>query len=174
DAIKAAFAQHLNDPTFFPDGGYLGFGLRHAYPLETTADKNKLSVLQKCLKGNDAAVMKACKEFSLDAFLNLLYEDDSGGQVLLDKYLDVEGWSPDGDMWLELRGCGGKVIQVGCDAEDEGADFKVTWVTERTTHNEIESPYVAYGNEHRCAYSYAQFCLVVTVPPYGRRAKAST
>ncbi|KAH8110531.1 hypothetical protein DFH11DRAFT_1514350 [Phellopilus nigrolimitatus] len=175
DAIKAAFAQLLNDPTFFPDGGYLGFGLRHAYPLETTADENKLSVLQKCLKGNDAAVMKACKEFSLDASLNLLYEDDSGGEVLLDKYASVEDGFVDCDMWYDLRQYhGGKVIQVGCDAGDEEADFKVTWVTERTNYNQIKSHYVAYGNEPQSEYIYAQFCLVANVAPYGKRATAST
>lgn len=67
----------LADPTFLPEGGRLGFGLRRVYPLaKKPSDRDALVYLRKHLKGSDAEILRACEALSLPAKLYLVYRDD--------------------------------------------------------------------------------------------------
>ncbi len=64
NAFLVAFQQQvLADPMFLPNGGVLGFGLSHEYPVPE--EQKDLNFLKDRLKGRDALVMKACHNFSL-------------------------------------------------------------------------------------------------------------
>ncbi|KAI0806597.1 hypothetical protein C8Q74DRAFT_1165175, partial [Fomes fomentarius] len=66
--VKGALRTLLNDATFLPAGGILGFGLRHLYPLPTSFDPyedHTLEQLKDRLKGADAALFRACMESCL-------------------------------------------------------------------------------------------------------------
>ena len=81
--VGEALAELLADPRFLPEGGTLGFGLRHAYPFETrwTDDMpNPLDMLRGWLKGSDAALFQACKALGLRPRLRL--EMDESGEPI--------------------------------------------------------------------------------------------
>ncbi|KAH8110520.1 hypothetical protein DFH11DRAFT_1514322 [Phellopilus nigrolimitatus] len=152
-SVKVALSGLLQDPTFFPEGGYLGFGLRHAYPLETKHNKEKLSVLKECLKGIDATVMKACTDLSLDTSLKLLYED-SKAEVLLDDYVPLEHWVVYEDseaLWYDLwKNYKGVLVRPSSYDKDKfEPDINLVWVTERTLYNQLKLYFGAYGTDRR-------------------------
>ncbi|CAL1715335.1 unnamed protein product [Somion occarium] len=57
DKLKDILGTLLEDKNFLPDGGYLGFGLRREYPLQSTRDVVDLSEFASYLKGGDAILM---------------------------------------------------------------------------------------------------------------------
>ena len=75
--LKSAFEALLADPTFLPEGGYLGFGLHREYPLPQQYKKSvtSLSAYNDVLKGGDAELMQLARSLSLDATLNLWYRN---------------------------------------------------------------------------------------------------
>ena len=75
--VESALSALLADPTFLPDGGTLGFGLRHLYPLPTTFEPHTdstLSSLALRLKGADSALFRACASLQLHPALYSIYE----------------------------------------------------------------------------------------------------
>ncbi|XP_055334167.1 uncharacterized protein LOC129585491 [Paramacrobiotus metropolitanus] len=60
--FKTGLEQLLADPTFLPQGGLIGFGLQHKYPVNA---QTKLCTLMERLKGSDALVKKVCEQLSL-------------------------------------------------------------------------------------------------------------
>ncbi|SJL08216.1 uncharacterized protein ARMOST_11579 [Armillaria ostoyae] len=93
----------LTDKNFLPEGGLLGFGLRHQYPFTVSKyrsgtssfkidgnpnddfndyirsgefiaqGRKKLSQLADSLKGSDASILRACRELGLDSKIRILY-----------------------------------------------------------------------------------------------------
>ncbi|OBZ71338.1 hypothetical protein A0H81_08863 [Grifola frondosa] len=85
--LKTAFQSLLDDPTFMPEGGHLGFGLRHQYPIPSTDnDPDVLEDLEDRLKGSDAALMMVCRELGLDASLKMAFEDEEKLVVVMCDY----------------------------------------------------------------------------------------
>lgn len=96
--FKSAFEHVLKDPTFLPEGGYLGFGLRHVYPLERKPKKtDTLDYLKNCLKGSDANLIAVCRDLSLEASIWMLYSD-AEGTVIVPKAPNVEGAYMESDL----------------------------------------------------------------------------
>ncbi|KAI0256444.1 hypothetical protein BJV78DRAFT_1172343 [Lactifluus subvellereus] len=56
----SAFEALLKNPEFLPDGGTLGFGLRHVYQVE-----DRLEHVYSLLKGSDAAVCQSVRALGL-------------------------------------------------------------------------------------------------------------
>ncbi|KAI0806625.1 hypothetical protein C8Q74DRAFT_1189094 [Fomes fomentarius] len=85
-ALSPAVDAVLSDPAVLPNGGTIGFGLRHQYPLPkswTESDPNPLVYLRTWLKGSDAALFEALQRRGLQPLLRILYEneDDEGNIV---------------------------------------------------------------------------------------------
>jgi hypothetical protein len=159
-AFKAALSALLSDGTFMDKGGYLGFGLRHEYPINPTTD---LANLIKYLKGSDAVIQRACTELSLSTSLRVIYKDDDLFFVMVDHVADFSTYgeidSNIGEMLIERKG-GQRVNVTGPvargrqryhgfrdDRADTDPSVEVVWVTDLTKFTYAKTPYVAYGNE---------------------------
>ncbi|KAH8114724.1 hypothetical protein DFH11DRAFT_1688810 [Phellopilus nigrolimitatus] len=173
-AVKTALQALLEDDTFLSEGGYLGFGLRHEYPIELKPEKaDTVTYLASCLKGSDAVLMKACRELGLNASLNLFYRESqyrARYEMIVGKEPKVDGRSlhDDEKLWEHLRDkYDASLVKSG--SEYEEADFSICWVTERTPFNALKATYIAYGNQAETKHAYGRFCLVVDVGPTGER-----
>ncbi|KAI0806929.1 hypothetical protein C8Q74DRAFT_23812 [Fomes fomentarius] len=81
-ALSPAIDAVLSDPAVLPDGGTIGFGLRHQYSLPkswTTSDPNPLVYLRRWLKGSDAALFEALQRHGLQPLLRIIYEEEIDG-----------------------------------------------------------------------------------------------
>ena len=80
-AVRDALYTLLDDPTFMPNGGTLGFGFRRHYPFPENWTENMedpLVSLERWLKGRDAALFQACSELGLSPELRLVSEGLEG------------------------------------------------------------------------------------------------
>ena len=78
--VSNAFSALLSDETILPEGGTVGFALRHQYPLPKSwseDDENPLDNLPRWLKGSDAALFAACSAQGLSPRLRIIWEDYS-------------------------------------------------------------------------------------------------
>lgn len=178
--FRETLAALLADPTVFPAGGNLGFGLRHEYPI--SMDTN-LAELLSCLKSGDAIIARICKDLSLKATLKVIYNDDGyDHDIMTDKIASLDGYDmSDETLSAVLRDYykGAKVRSLGCPAPGEeewekdqpawANDIEVYWVTEMTKLTEVKEAYIAYGNESWLDHAYGHVCLIVSVGPAGNR-----
>jgi hypothetical protein len=82
-----AFSKALSDPGFLPEGGTLGFGLRHEYPMGQ-GDSRELTGIEKRLKGNDALIFSTAMRLGLQPVLKTVYQSpDEDGTFLCDRVL---------------------------------------------------------------------------------------
>lgn len=82
--LKRRLETLLVDPSFLPDGGLIGFGLHHQYPLSRhhyygQDKRSELVNLKNLLKGSDAQIMAVVRQLSLNATIQLWYKNDSYG-----------------------------------------------------------------------------------------------
>lgn len=68
----------LGSPTFLPEGGSLGFGLVHHYPL---SDSSSVQSFASFLKGSDAVTLNTRKDLGLATRLTMLYNYRKGGDL---------------------------------------------------------------------------------------------
>ncbi|KAK7046412.1 Fe2OG dioxygenase domain-containing protein [Favolaschia claudopus] len=95
----------LADAEFLPNGGLLGFGLSHQYPIPSDERYNRLEPLLDMLKGSDARIRAVAQRLNLETNLKILYDSlgdkasDEGvgiGQdVLTDDVLYLDDWAED-------------------------------------------------------------------------------
>ncbi|KDQ60430.1 hypothetical protein JAAARDRAFT_125785, partial [Jaapia argillacea MUCL 33604] len=171
-----ALRSVLDDRTFLPYGGTLGFGLRHQYPLPEEGD---LTPLESCLKGSDAVVMEVCRYLGLDVSLRAIYDDDEQSVMMnhlpaASKMSVGEGRSIVDAMCEDLGG----VLVDGDDDDDDDDDemdedeSSVVWVTQSSAQNRDKRPYIYYGNESSLSFIYGEVYLIARVRPFNRRAVA--
>ncbi|KAI0061741.1 hypothetical protein BV25DRAFT_1838889 [Artomyces pyxidatus] len=166
--FKSEFQKLLDSPTFLPNGGALGFGLRHAYPV-----KQPLEPLYNLLKGSDAVVLRISRELSLEAVLYLVYtskpvESWQGWCTgMLGHVLDVDGFREGENLEQMLQQEGGIILRRG---HTDRADEHVEWVTKRTSLSRDKQTYLAHGNEPSLEYAYGDVSLVVRIGKYGDRS----
>jgi hypothetical protein len=160
-AFNAMLSKLLSDPTFMDKGGFLGFGLRHEYPLDLKAG---IGNLVNCLKGSDAIIQRVCNQLSLETTLRVVYEDyypDEYGRgfVIVE---DIVDYSRDGQLdgtpISVMEDERGKRIRVTGplakkmskytyeDPPDNGDHIDVDWVTDLTKFTVAETSAVTYGN----------------------------
>lgn len=159
--FKATLTQLLESPTFLPEGGSLGFGLVHQYPL---GDKGTAESLRSFLKGSDAIVMKVCKDLNLPIRLTMLYESSSGA-VLLNRPVNVGAGEVE-DMSRELQKIGAIIVKDTYRASEES----VSWVTSPCKLNQKKSAFLAYGNQAQLDYLYCDLVQIVRVGGTGDRS----
>ncbi|RDB15254.1 hypothetical protein Hypma_004840 [Hypsizygus marmoreus] len=169
--FEAALTAALDDPSFLPEGGDLGFGLSFLYPV--MANNRSLSTVKKGLKGSDAVIHRVCSQLSLDASLKVIY--DHGYKIMTDYIagLDNEDQIEDISEYLR-RDCEGSFIYDYGKAipEDDEDAIEILWVTPLTAYSHFKSSYIAYGNEASLGSIYADLCIVVEIGPYGERETA--
>jgi len=170
--FRTALSALLEDPEFLPDGGMLGFGLRHVYQVEGGGGLDHVYGL---LKGSDATVYRAVRTLGFEPVLYLYFEselDDDNDFVeagLIDRVIQSDG-SPEVDNFIsELPDHGGFVIRLeGADSEPEVVEV-LHWVTPVTTFNRQSSAYVMYGNQAELGLAYGDVCLIVRIGKAGER-----
>ena len=179
--IKRSLTTLLNDQTFLPDGGLLGFGLSHLYAISQDTDFDELG---KSLKGTDAAIKRACDSLFLEVSVNAVYTSDDyeteGIACLLDDIPDlglqqIDREEQDIAMYLKENSSGLFVFDSDTmslrDARRKGFEDArpIVWLKPLTKMNRIESPYVSYGNEATLDYIYVEICLVLEVQSFKNR-----
>ena len=181
--IKRSLITLLNDQTFLPDGGLLGFSLSHLYAI--SQDTN-LDELGKSLKGTDAAIKRACDSLSLKVSINAVYasndSDMEGIACLLHDIPDLgEDQITEDDITLYLKKTSSGLVVFDSDklskdmisSDDFMWGFEdarpIVWLKPLTKMNGIERPYVSYGNQASFDYAYGEICLVLDVQSFNDR-----
>ncbi|KAG6814763.1 hypothetical protein H0H87_007535, partial [Tephrocybe sp. NHM501043] len=190
--LRDALAAALADSSFMPDGGYLGFGLSFAYPINKARGK-----VVAPLKGSDAMIERVCRQLGLSASLNAVFDDkyDFGRKLMLSamslpktpSVTDDEGT----DDALRVRYKGRYIINfpelkqkenkpMGRDRDRDAAHstdnaIQVAWVTPMAEFNAFKSEYIAtMGNAPGIFYVYGNLCIAVQVGPFGSRKTLET
>ena len=171
----------LDDPEFLPEGGTLGFALRHGYPFPVLWDysmTDPLKSLGRWLKGSDHSLYAACEELGLDPLLRLIYYGEEF-DVLLDHMVEL-GDDDGGEGLTEhtLAGDGHGVVaeskqfEVSQDDSDNASEWEshreyakigIYWVTSTGPSDWIRSVRIRYGNEASIEHIYMYVCLIVEV-----------
>ncbi|TDL27718.1 hypothetical protein BD410DRAFT_781599 [Rickenella mellea] len=182
DQFSASLKTLLANPEFFSNGGLLGFELKHQYPLSSDGRGDfNLNDLLTCLKGEDAVILRACKDHGLIASLKIIYDANRGWLVMCDK--------PSGGFNYQVE----DVVEELVDSRDGVSIWvpegyigyypdrvvntwrkTVKWVTPMKSMTSHTSHYIAYGNEASMGYLYGQVSLIVEVGVPGQRQDPST
>lgn len=188
--VSRVLSEVLQDKTLLPEGGTLGFGLRHAYPFPRTWDpqvdkKDPLKTLPALLKGSDRALYEACSALGLSPELKFVSDqtDEDDKPLLLDGAIQLCDTEVSDPMGLVLDENMGVIMEeVGADFapskaqpdedEDEGPTHPVHWVTELGAMNKLASTFIHYGNQGVLSHFYMTACLTVDVGPVGDRYSA--
>lgn len=178
-ALQTTLRRLLKSAEFLPNGGILGFGLAHLYPVsgETTLDQ-----ITCFLKGEDAYVYRACQEVQLQPLLRMIYDDDMSGKgygILVDRIVTDPKYNyENGSYESVLVEMGGLAVNTTEDASmdfcrratdhhDDGED--ITWVTPFNTRNKLRDIAQRYGNELTVEYMYSSPCMIVYIDPASDR-----
>jgi len=170
----------LKSPEFLPDGGLLGFGLAHLYPV--TSNTN-LWEMAGYLKGEDAHVYRACRELQLQSSLRVIYDDnrnEMGHGIMLDRivsslYYDYEDVSYEGTLIRELGGVAvNKTEDPDFDCyryldDGKGEGEFITWISPFNGRNRSRDINLTYGNEFSADYIYCSPCIIVRVAAASNR-----
>ncbi|KAF8990945.1 hypothetical protein BDQ17DRAFT_1255332 [Cyathus striatus] len=160
EAFKTSLYNALKDPTFLPDGGYLGFALQCMYPIEQ--ENSNLKHLLECLKGSDAMTRQVCEQFDLPVQLKAVYTDIEYGEDELqsdfavdnvidpfylryaneEKFLDEKGWrvcpvNGNGDVMGEQSGANNR--------PEDNFRAPVVWITKKKEFSMFKSMHHAEG-----------------------------
>ena len=191
-ALQTALKTLLDDATFMPHGGLLGFGLQHHYTI--TPGTPNLRVLLSSLQGTDALIHRTCTHLSLKTQLKAVFATQrqfSGYKynVLLSTPQSFEGSYLENGLKDVLVRLGGKVIRDYGTEElverykwmekgDKGRrvdSTEVLWVRPLTSHARFSSTYLREGVGGGegvgvgLGYARGDVCLVVRVGPAGER-----
>ena len=173
--LQATLQGLLRRPEFLPEGGVLGFGLAHLYPVTSNTNLREMT---SYLKGEDAHVYRACRELQLQPSLRMIYDDyryELGYGIMLDKIVLNPNYDPtDGSYEGILMKEGGvavnKIEDLNFDpsryledGEGEGEGEFITWISPFNERNRLHDINMAYGNEFSAEYIYCSPCLIVRV-----------
>jgi hypothetical protein len=155
--FRSRFEALLKNPDFLPNGGVLGFGMRHVYQVKSSPDG--LQHIYGLLKGSDATVYHSLRALGLEPVLYLNYRNDNHRyagpeSVMINKIPKFDSYCQVDDLFDLLQGFDGIVIP---------SEEQVTWVTPETTFSSLTSAYAAYGNEGTVGYAYGVVCLIVRI-----------
>ncbi|KAK7458798.1 hypothetical protein VKT23_009804 [Stygiomarasmius scandens] len=177
--VKDNLATLLADKEFLPEGGLIGFGLRHQYPIDTLEkSRNFIQIILQFLKGSDKVLYNACKELSLQPCARVAYTSSSyygeNSLVLADHIVESGGMEDDSSpfLWELALEKGSILAKIGEDLDGYGdaEDMEeVIWITPITSYNHTEADFSTYGNEPGVGYVYGNFCLVCEIGAAGER-----
>jgi predicted nucleic acid-binding protein len=103
--IQESLVALLNNPSFLPDGGLVGFGLSHLYPIGSNQKfKISLDELGESLKGTDAAIKRACDSLCLDVSVKMVYQsNETKGIACLLNQIGNPGYDKVDDVIMHLK-----------------------------------------------------------------------
>lgn len=175
-ALKSAFRALLEDKKYLPEGGLLGFGLRHEYPVDLTEvkcshsrdDKPKsqltpIDQLLGALKGSDAILQKVCKDLGLKVDLQMLYHGQDGDILMCPGVPPFTDWEHEDYIaaWLTEEAQAKYIVQC----YGQQPDLVIHWATRMRPLDvkKLCTPFVAYGNNAFMAKIYSTMCFIVEV-----------
>ncbi|KAI0042876.1 hypothetical protein FA95DRAFT_1499456 [Auriscalpium vulgare] len=183
--LKNRLAELIKCPDFLPEGGNLGFGLRHVYPVVSFPSNPLSASLDNIrLKGTDRLLDQVCTALGLETQLYFLYREDddrasdavaaSGfhvdlgcNEVIMSEDVPYAQTILGGEYESFSEAMGGTRIY---DPEnDRPLDDVINWVTVPNSWTRTETALAYYGNEPGLSWVYADVCLVATVPEAGDR-----
>ena len=187
--LKQALSDLLDEKTFLPEGGAIGFGLLHQYPVCKT--EGSLEGVLDCLKGSDAAFRRVCASLGLELKPKVIYKETCGDVLILTDgfmeldYLDTafeclmcrtkdDGFPYKGFI-VKSRGLeenGGGEFEFQTYDEDDNSQWRyqeVWWLTKRTAFTRERTEFVAYGNEAELAHTYGDVVLIAKVGGHRNR-----
>lgn len=171
--ISKALVNILTEPTFLPDGGLIGFGLRYQYALDVDITSIEAQKILPALKGSDSAILRALSQQGLKPFPMAIYKTDDT-TIMCDDFVRALVGDPERSLCdLLLEDQWGTLIDKGEDAdlpEDMAVDEQVTWITKPTYLNTYSADYPTYGNAPMLKTAYADLALMVMVGKPGERA----
>jgi len=176
--LQVALRKLLESPEFLPDGGTLGFGLVHLYPVTFGM---KLQKMISYLKGEDADIYRACRELGLQPSLQMIYSDEESGpkygimlnEIIHEPCYDFQNAGETyGDALVrELGGVPVNKVEgaelnrsywVSEDGGEETGEF-ISWVSPFNERNRLQDVTLAYGNDFSVGYIYCSPCMIVRV-----------
>ncbi|KAG1837036.1 hypothetical protein DFJ58DRAFT_669173 [Suillus subalutaceus] len=178
-SLKTALAEFVNDPKVLPNGGYLGFGLRHRYPVSS---EMRVDTLRSCLKGSDAIITRVLNRLPLPWSIRVLYRDrGSHSEQTFVLHKSISDLSQQDLVWShwgasEKMGPGAEFVrfvdEFGNDDEKRAGDYSkysedvvdIIQMTEMPSITNVHSQYLAYGNEVKMGNLYGDICIVAEVP----------
>jgi len=176
--LQTTLQRLLDSPEFLPDGGTLGFGLTHLYPV--TFD-TRLQRMTKCLKGKDAHVYRACRVLHLQPSLQIIYDDERSESeecgIMLDEIVHDPPYNflyGDGEKYVDALMKGGgvpvnKTEDVRPEEDSHWVTRKgkegefITWISPFNGQNQLKDTTVAYGNDVSTGYIYCSPCIIARV-----------
>jgi len=166
----------LKTPGFLPDGGILGFGLAHLYPI---ASETRLQDLANYLKGEDAHVYRACHELQLETSLQMIYDDSergSGYGIMLDEVIHALEYNCESATYEStLREMGGVSVNKTEVSTDDDLYWPpkrmehIVWASQFNSRNQLMDMRTVYGNELSYGYTYCSPCIIVRIAPASDR-----
>jgi len=182
-ALKSTLQALLKSSEFLPNGGTLGFGLAHLYPVTPYTN---LKEMESRLKGEDLHVYQACRELQLRPSLQMIYDDGESGskygimmnKIIMDPDYDYHETSYEGALVKELGGISVNKTEGASlagstwvrDRRRKKGEF-ITWVSPFNQRNQLQDTGVAYGNECTTRYIYCSPCLIVRIADARDRAR---
>lgn len=186
--LKQALSDLLDEKTFLPEGGTIGFGLLHKYPVSKT--KGTLESVLRCLKGSDAAIRRVCTSLGLELKPKVIYKEMFGDVlILVDGFVELDYVETSFEEFMcrkdrnrEWSPCKGFIIQSRGLKENGGGEFEhhyyddsqyryqeVCWLTKRTELTRERTDFMAYGNEAELAHTYGDVVLIASVGGHANR-----
>jgi len=173
--LQTTLQGMLKSPEFMPDGGILGFGLVHLYPVTF---RTKLHETTNYLKGADAHVYQACRQLRLRPSLQVIYDDQESGEgigimldtIVQDQNYDYQDSSYEQTLLDEFGGVPvNKIESVALERSIWIAEWGkegefITWVSPFDRHNRLGNIATVYcGNEPSTECIYCSPCLIVRI-----------
>jgi hypothetical protein len=174
--LERVFRELLGDTSFMPEGGNLGFGLRHQYPILRRGEAD-LKVLSSVLKGSDATLFRVSKQLGLKSSFEFYIPNRYGPDYpeWLCPYIpDLSDYSeqdnPSVDEELQSHGARLLTRRTGRSGYVNDEEINVDWVTKPTSINRASTVYTAYGNEATVGHIYGDACFIIEVDDLQARA----
>lgn len=173
--LRTALHGLLERPEFMPNGGTLGFGLVHTYPV--AFDMNLPSITDY-LKGEDAHVYRTCQELQLGPSLLMVYDDNTVDRlkygIMLDRIIHDPDYDYDcgayEDTLMEMGGVPvNKTEDVTVDDRIRNELEHINWISPFNDTNQLRDACTARGNEVSQGSIYCSPCIIVCIAPASSR-----
>ncbi|CDO68102.1 hypothetical protein BN946_scf185044.g10 [Trametes cinnabarina] len=160
-AIKDALLAYLSNPEVLTNGGTLGFGLRHVYPVSKVGG-DPMSIVKKGLKGSDAALYQACNALGLTPKLRLFLNEEAGS-YMFSSMKDLTENTGDSckyfDRYDDVDEIHNERLSEDLEAADASND-SLDYGYGRRSLNGTQSAYVCYDNDACLDHFYVEVALV--------------